>query len=193
MTRANLCSRRNRHLRTQTRYRSTRTAKRRYLRFTQRDHQHSRAMASCTLLFPLALPILLPFPLLGARTRLLPSRLPALMMAFFGFLPTRHFSTRLPSLSSLRRSGSISTRLGPPQQASSKPVARSSPSTLWAHPLTFSSLPSPQFSSSISCPRVSSYSFPPPAIPAYASCNTSLSSSSPSSSRTMFCALSFLS
>jgi len=43
-------------------------------------------MASCTLLFPLALPILLPFPLLGARTRLLPSRLPALMMAFFPLL-----------------------------------------------------------------------------------------------------------
>jgi len=43
-------------------------------------------MASCTLLFPLALLILLPFPLLGARTHLLPSRLPALMMAFFPLL-----------------------------------------------------------------------------------------------------------
>ena len=43
-------------------------------------------MASCTLLFPLAFLILLPFPLLGARTRLLPSRLPALMMAFFPLL-----------------------------------------------------------------------------------------------------------
>ena len=41
---------------------------------------------SCTLLFPLAFLILLPFPLLGARTRLLPSRLPALMMAFFPLL-----------------------------------------------------------------------------------------------------------
>jgi len=49
--------------------------------------QQSRAMASYTLLFPLALLILLPFSLLGARTRLLPSRLPALMMAFFP-LPT---------------------------------------------------------------------------------------------------------
>ena len=38
------------------------------------------------ILFPLALLILLPFPLLGARTRLLPSRLPALMMAFFPLL-----------------------------------------------------------------------------------------------------------
>jgi len=34
---------------------------------------------------------------------------------------------------------------------------------------------------------------PPPPIPAYASCVTSFSSSSPSSSRTMFCAVSFLS
>jgi len=56
------------------------------LRFRKRDHQQSRAMASCTLLFPLALLILLPFSFLGARTRLLPSRLPALMMAFFPLL-----------------------------------------------------------------------------------------------------------
>jgi len=32
-------------------------------------------------------------------------------------LPTPHFCTRLPSPSSLRRSGSFPTRLGPPQQA----------------------------------------------------------------------------
>jgi len=44
------------------------------------------AMESCTLLFPLAFLILLPFPVLGARTRLLPSRLPALMMAFLPLL-----------------------------------------------------------------------------------------------------------
>jgi len=56
------------------------------LRFRTRDPQQSRAMASCTILFPLALLILLPFPLLGARPRLLPSRLPALMMAFFPLL-----------------------------------------------------------------------------------------------------------
>ena len=43
-------------------------------------------MESCTLLFPLAFLILLPFPVLGARTRLLPSRLPALMMAFLPLL-----------------------------------------------------------------------------------------------------------
>ena len=65
VNRANLCSRRSRHLRTQTRCRSKRTAKRRYLRFRKWDHQQSRAMASCTLLFPLALLILLPFSLLG--------------------------------------------------------------------------------------------------------------------------------
>jgi len=86
MDTVNLCSRRNRHLRTQTRCRSTRTDRRRYLRFRTRDPPQSRAMASCTLLFPLALLILLPFPLLGARIRLRPSRLPALMMEFFPLL-----------------------------------------------------------------------------------------------------------
>jgi len=34
-----------------------------------------------------------------------------------GILPTPHFSTRLPSLSPLRRSGSFPMRSGPPQQA----------------------------------------------------------------------------
>jgi len=86
MDRANLCFCWNRHLRAQTRCRSTRTAKRRYLRFRTRDHQQSRTMVSYTLLFPLALLILLPFTLSGARTRLLPSRLPALMMVFFPLL-----------------------------------------------------------------------------------------------------------
>jgi len=65
---------------------STGAARRRYLRVRTRDHQQSRAMASCTPLFPLALLILFPFSLLGARTRLLPSRLPAVMMAFFPLL-----------------------------------------------------------------------------------------------------------
>jgi len=63
-----------------------RTAKRRYLRLRKRDHHQSRPITSYTLLFPLADLILLPFPLLGARTRLLPSRLPALMMVFFPLL-----------------------------------------------------------------------------------------------------------
>ena len=56
------------------------------MRVRARVHRQSMVMASCTLLFPLALPILLLFPLLGARTRLLPSRLPALMIAFFPLL-----------------------------------------------------------------------------------------------------------
>ena len=63
-------------------------------------------------------------------------------------LPTPHFSTRLPFLSPLRRSGSFPMRSGPPQQDSSTPIVRSSLSTLGAHPLSFSSLPWSQFSPS---------------------------------------------
>jgi len=83
---ANLCSRQNRHLRTQARCRSTRTARRQYLRVRTRDHQQSTEMASCKFLFPLVFPLFLPFPLSDARTRILPSRLPALTMAFFPLL-----------------------------------------------------------------------------------------------------------
>jgi len=86
MTVVNLFSRRNRHLRTQARCRSTRTARRRYLRFRTRDHQKSMEMASCTLLFLLVLPLLVPFPFSGARIHTLPLRLPSLMMAFFQLL-----------------------------------------------------------------------------------------------------------
>jgi len=84
-----------------------------------------------------------------------------------GILPTPHFSTRLPSLSSLRHSGSFPTRSGPPQQVSSTPVARSSPSTLGAHPLSFSSLPSPQFSPSSPHPSpvLASLPIPSPLLP----------------------------
>ena len=42
---------------------STGAARRRYLRVRTRDHQQSRAMASCTLLFPLALLIFFLSPL----------------------------------------------------------------------------------------------------------------------------------
>ena len=81
-----------------------------------------------------------------------------------GILPTLHFSILLPSPSSRRRSGSFPTRSGPPQQSSSTPVSCSSHSTLEAHPLSFSPLPSPQFSSS--CPHPSpvlaSLPIPPP-------------------------------
>ena len=77
-------------------------------------------------------------------------------------LPTPHVSTRLDSPSSLRRSGSFPPRAGPPQQASSTPVARSSPSTLGAHPLSFSSLPSLQFSPSFLHPSPVLTSLPIP-------------------------------
>jgi len=59
-----------------------------------------------------------------------------------GILPTPHFSTRLPSPYSLRRLGSFPTRSGLSQQTSSTPVSRLSGS----HPLSFSTLSSPQFS-----------------------------------------------
>ena len=65
-----------------------------------------------------------------------------------GILPTPPFYTRLPSTYSLRRSGSSPTRSGVPEKASSTHVPRSSPSTLGAHPLPFSSLPSPHLSPS---------------------------------------------
>jgi len=82
-----------------------------------------------------------------------------------GILPTPHFSTRLPSPSSLRRSGSFPTRSGPPQQDSSTPVVGSSPSTLKAYPLSFSSLPSPQFSPSSPHPSPVLASLPIPSSP----------------------------
>jgi len=68
------------------RCRSRRTARRRYLQVRTRDHQQSMEMAACPLLLPLVLPLLLPFSLSGARTRICPSRLPALTMAFFPLL-----------------------------------------------------------------------------------------------------------
>jgi len=83
-----------------------------------------------------------------------------------GIFPTPHFSARLPSPSSLRHSGSSPTSSGPPQQASSTPISRSSPSTLWTHPLSFSSLPSPQLSSSSphQPPVLASLAFPSPLL-----------------------------
>jgi len=70
---------------------------------------------------------------------------PSLLPGHFddGILPTPHFSTRLPPHSCLRRSGSSPWRSGPPQPASVTPVSLASPSTLWAHLLSFSPLPSP--------------------------------------------------
>ena len=139
----------------------TRTAKRRYLRFKKRDHQQS---SNGILHTPVS-------PHLAHSSSFFPFRSsdppPSFTSTHFddGILPTPHFSTRLPSLSSLRRSGSFPKRSGPPQQASSTPDARSSPSTLGRIPFLFFPALSPVFSifsSSISCPCVSSYSFPPP-------------------------------
>jgi len=54
------------------------------VRDRSRAHWQSTAMASFTLLLPIAAsPLLFPLSLLSARTRLLSSRLNALMMAFF--------------------------------------------------------------------------------------------------------------
>ena len=82
-----------------------------------------------------------------------------------GILPTTHFSTLLPSPSSLRRLGSFPTGL--PQQASSTPVSRSSHSILGVHPLSFSPLPSPQFSPSSPhlSPVLASVPIPSPPLP----------------------------
>jgi len=93
-------------------------------------------------------------------------------------LPTPHFSTRLPFPSSVRRSVSYPTRSGPPQQASSTPVARSSPSTLGVHPLSFSPLPSPQFSPSSPHPSpvLASFPIPPPPLPSLPTLLASLDS-----------------
>jgi len=81
-----------------------------------------------------------------------------------GILPTPHFSTLLASPSFHRRSGSFPTRSGPPQQASSTPVSRSSHLTLGVHPLSFSPLPSSQFSPSSLhlSPVLASRPIPPP-------------------------------
>ena len=66
---------------------STTAARGKCMRDRTRAHRQSTAMASFAFLFPIASPLLLPLFLLGARTRLLPSRLATLLMAFF-LLPT---------------------------------------------------------------------------------------------------------
>ena len=155
-------------------------------------HRQSMAMASCTLLFPLALPLLLPFLLVGARTRFLPSRLPALMMAFFPLLTSPPIF--LPLLPSGARALSPHARVCLNRLLLHLFLVRH-PRTLGRIPFPF--LPSPlsrflYLLPSVSCPRVSSRSFPPPPIPACASCFTSLSSSSPLSRRTVFVPCPFL-
>jgi len=148
-------------------------------------------MASCTLLFPLAFLILLPSPLLGARTRLLPSRLPALMMAFFPlltsppvflpFLPSG--AQALPSCARVRLNRLL---LHTFLVCHPRPLGRI--------PLPFLPSPLPSFLHLLLICLLSSclFLFLPPPIPVCASCVTPLSSFSLSSSRTMFCAISFL-
>ena len=65
-----------------------------------------------------------------------------------------------------RRWDSSPTRSGPPQQASITPVCRSSHSTLGAHHLCWSLLPSPEFcpSSLHPSPVFASLPFPPPSL-----------------------------
>jgi len=109
MTVANLCSSRKRHLRTQARCQSRRTARRWYLRVRTRVHQQSMEMASCPLLFPLVLPPLLPFPLSRAWTRILPSRLPASMIALSPLLISPPFF--LPLLPAGARALSLRARV----------------------------------------------------------------------------------
>ena len=62
-----------------------------------------------------------------------------------GILPTPHFSTRLPSLSSLRRSGSFPMRSGPPQQVSLRPLLVRHPRPLGRIPFPFLPCPLPSF------------------------------------------------
>jgi len=81
----------------------------RYLLVRTRGYQQSMEMASCPLLFPLVLSLLLPFPLSGARTRILPSRLPASMMAFSPLLTSPPFF--LPLLPAGARALSLPARV----------------------------------------------------------------------------------
>ena len=120
-------------------------------------------------------PLLLPFPLPGARTRVLPSRLPASMMVSSLLLTSPPFF--LPLLPAGARALSLRARV----RLNNFFYTCFSLVTLdpWdASPFLFSPTLSPVFSifsSSVTCPRVSSYSSPP-SYPVCTSCVTSLSS-----------------
>ena len=192
---ANLFPRRNRHLRSQCRCRSTGSARRR----------------SFTLLLLLAFPLLLlllpPSPS-GTRIRLLSSRLDAptmaffplllpqrlhsLMMAFFPILPSTPVS--LPLILSGARDLPPRTwvclrrlLLHPFLVRHPRPLGRI-PFPFLPYPLHIFLHPLP----SASCSRVSSFSSSSPPPPARASRVTSLSSVSQSSSRTVFYTVCFL-
>jgi len=87
MTVASLCPRRGCSLSAGSR--ATTATRGRCTRHGTWVHRQSKTMASLTLLLPVASPILLPLFILGARTRFLPSRLVAMMMAFFPLLTSQ--------------------------------------------------------------------------------------------------------
>ena len=108
-----------------------------------------------------------------------------------GILPTPHFSTRRPPHSYFRRSGSSQALGGSVSYGFFYTSISCDAVDTWrASPFLFSPSLSPAaytFSSAASRPRVSSTSFSPPSLPALSSRVTSLSSSSPSSSRPVPC------
>ena len=175
-----------------TRCQSTTVVRKRFLRDRIWAHLQSSAMASFTLLLPLASSLLLPLCLSGARSRLLSLRLATLMMAFFPLL------TSLPTLLLLLSSGAQALPSGARVRLRARRlldkflytrISFDTFDTWGASPFLFSPPLSPAssiFSSSESafCPRFSSFFFSPPPLPARASHVTSLYSVSPSSSHT---------
>jgi len=189
MTVANLCSRRKRHLRIQTRCRSRRTARRRYLRITSSQWRWHPAN-SC---FPSSYPFFFLFPFQALR--------PAFFLHVYPFRRW-HFPH-----SSLLHQSSFPFRVFPGPEALGlfprAPRARVRLNRLLLHPflarhtrplgrIPFPFLPFPLPSFFIRLLSLRLFPFLPPPSPPIP-CVTSLSSSSPSSSRTMFCAMSFLS
>jgi len=147
-------------------------------------------MAFFTLLFPLAFPLLLPLSLSGARTRLLSLHL-AVLMTFFPL------QTSPPVFLTLLPLGPWALPPGARPASQGFFYTRISFDTFvnWdTSPSLFSPLFSPLssiFSASASRSRFYSLSFSHPPLPTRSSRVTSLSSSSPSSSHAVCCAISF--
>jgi len=124
----------------------------------------SMVMASFTLLFLLAIPLLLPFQsfLIRRSDPPLPSRLPALLIAFFPLLISPPVFRPLLTLGAWALHPRARARL---RRLLLHPfLAGSSFSTLGAYPLSFSPLPSPQrfhlLLTSLLCSRLFLYLFP---------------------------------
>jgi len=147
-------------------------------------HWPLTAMAFFTLLFPLALPLLLLFSLLGARTRLISSRLPALMMAFFLLLTST--PVFLPHLTSGDRALPPRARVRL-RRLLLHPFLVRHPRFLGRIPFPFLPSPLPTFVHIllISLLSLHLFLFPPP-ISTRAVCVTSVSFCPPSSSRFTF-------